>query len=214
MEDGKGGPEAKFPGSRYRTDCLPWPEMEVSMLTKHLVVIIGLSVAALSPGASTAQEPTSASAPGVQEELHALGGQVGEAVVLLKQLVAQRGDELRLKRLQVAVLALQLRSTSIGEIEARIRTLEDRVATAREEAAQLEAEIERLETLAGNNTMPEPEREQLTSMTPRLEAQTDIVNNRVWSIERQILDLQNELIDKRRDVDALEDIVMEGLNGI
>jgi len=182
------------------------------MLTKHLIVTISLSVAVLVPGAAIAQDPLTA--PGVQEELHALGSQVGEAVVLLKQLVAQRGDELRLKRLQVAVLALQLRSTSIGEIEARIRTLEDRLAAAKEEAAQIEAEIEHLETLAGNDTMPEPEREQLTSMTPRLEAQIDMVNNRVWSIERQILDLQNELIDKRRDVDALEEIVMEGLNGI
>ena len=76
----------------------------------------------------------------------------------------------------------------------------------------MEAEKERFDTLAGSDTTPESEREQLISMTARFEAQIDLVNRRVWSIERQVLDLQNELIDKRRDVDALEEIVMEGLN--
>ena len=174
------------------------------------LVVVGLSVAVLAPWAATAQEHISA--PSVQEELRALGVQAGEAVVLLKQLVARRGDELRLKRLQVAVLALQLRSTSIGEIEARIRTLEDRAATAREEAAQLEAEIERIDTVAGSDTTTDPEREHLATMRTRFEVQIDMVEQRVWSIERQILDLQNELIDKRRDVEALEEIVMEGLD--
>jgi len=180
------------------------------MLTKQLVVVIGLSAAVLSPGAATAQDPPFETA--VQQELHALGVRAGEAIALLDELVAQREDELSLRRLQVAVLALQLRSTSISEIESRIRTLEDRLTTAKEEAAQMEAEKERFDTLAGSDTTPESEREQLISMTARFEAQIDLVNRRVWSIERQVLDLQNELIDKRRDVDALEEIVMEGLN--
>lgn len=182
------------------------------MVIKHLVVIVGLSIAGFAPSAATAQERSSV--PTVQEELHTLGVQVGEAVALLTQLIAQRGDQLELNRLQVAVLALQLRSTSIGEIEARIRILEDRAAMAREEAVQLDAEIQHIETIAGSDTTKEPDREHLASMRPRLEAQIDMVKQRVWSIERQILDLQNELIDKRRDVDALEEIVMEGLGDL
>jgi L-lysine 2,3-aminomutase len=33
-------------------------------------------------------------------------------------------------------------------------------------------------------------------------------------LERQILDLQNELVAKKREIDSLEEIVMEGLEGL
>jgi len=147
----------------------------------------------------------------VEEELHALRLHSGEAVNLLRKLVSQRAEEHRLKRLQVAVLALQLRSTAIGEIEARIRTLDDRAASANEELTQIEAESERLDTIADRESTPQIEREHLSSMKTMFESQIDMIKERIWLIESQIVDLQNELAAKRRDVDALEEIVMEGL---
>lgn len=164
--------------------------------------------------ASLAAAQEGATAPDLESEIHAVGNRTDSVLALLERLVAQGDDKLRLRKLQVAILALQLQSTSIGEIESRIRTLEDRRSSANEESVQITAEIERLETLATSDTTPESEREQLTSTKPMLEAQLDLVKRRVWSLEGQILDLQNELAEKRRDADALEDIVMEGLSDL
>jgi hypothetical protein len=147
----------------------------------------------------------------VEEELYAIRLQSGETVSLLRELVSRRAEELQLKRLQVAVLALQLRSTTIGEIEARIRTLEDRAASANEELAQLDAESERVDTMADRDSIPQVEREHLSSLKTMLESQIEMIKERIWLIDSQMVDLQNELAAKRRDVDTLEEIVMEGL---
>jgi len=48
-------------------------------------------------------------------------------------------------------------------------------------------------------------------MQTMFEAQIDMIEERIWLVERQIVDLENELAAKRRDVNALEEIVMEGL---
>ena len=154
-------------------------------------------------------------APGtVEEELHALRLHTGQTVNLLRELITQGAEDQKLKRLQVAVLALQLRSTAIGEIEARIRTLEDRAAAANEELAQLDAERERVDVIAERDSTPDAEREHLSAMKTMFESQIDMIKERVWLIKSQIVDLQNELAAKRRDVDALEEIVMEGLSDL
>lgn len=181
------------------------------MVFRIHMLVVGCILAVLAPLAA-AQE--GASAPVDETELHVLGTRADRALGLLEQLVAQRDDELRLRKLQVAILALQLRSTSIGEVESRVHTLEDRLSSTKEESAQLEAEIDRLDSLASSDTTTESEREQLTSAKPLLEAQLDLIKQRVWSLEGQILDLQNELTAKRRDVDALEEIVLEGLSDL
>jgi chromosome segregation ATPase len=176
------------------------------------VVVIGLSLAMLLQSTAEAQQSSNLSP--VEHELQILGTQTGEIVELLKELVFQRTEEQKLKRLQVAVLALQLRSTAIGEIEARIRLLEDRAAAANEELAQLDAESQRIDTIAGSESTPEAEREHLSSMKTMFESQIDMIKERIWLIESQIVDLQNELASKRRDVDVLEEIVMEGLSDL
>lgn len=178
------------------------------MTTTHgFLVIIFVALLFLSLPVAAQQ-----AAPGtIEEELHALRLQSGETVNLLRELVSQRAGELQLKRLQVAVLALQLRSTAIGDIEARIRTLEDRAASANEELTQLEAESERIDTIADSESTPQAERQRLSSMKTMFESQIDMIKERIWLVESQIVDLQNELAAKRRDVDALEEIVMEGL---
>lgn len=150
----------------------------------------------------------------VEEELHALRLQSGETVNLLRELISQRAEDQKLKRLQVAVLALQLRSVAIGEIEARIRTLEDRAAAANEELAQLDAERERVNAITDGDSTPEAEREHLAAMQTMFESQIDMIKDRIWLLESQIVDLQNELAAKRRDVDALEEIVMDGLSDL
>jgi predicted nucleic acid-binding Zn-ribbon protein len=181
------------------------------MNTRHrLQAIVFPALMLLSAPVSTQQ-----ASPGtVEEELHSLAMQTGETVKLLRQLVTQNAADQQLKRLQVAIIALQLRSVAIGEIEARIQTLEDRAASANEELAQLEAESERVGTLADRESIPEGERDHLSSMKTMLESQIEMIKERIWLIESKIVDLQNDLAAKRRDVDALEEIVMEGLGDL
>ncbi|MCG6947374.1 MAG: hypothetical protein LJE93_00450 [Acidobacteria bacterium] len=178
----------------------------MSTSRKVLLIAFSLLLGLSSPGVARQTDPGT-----VEQELHALGLRSGEVVILLRKLVSQREQEQQLQRLQVAVLALQLRSDAIGEIEARIRTLGDRVAAAKEELAQLEAEKESVEAIANRESTPDAEREHLSSMQTMFEAQIDMIEERIWLVERQIVDLENELAAKRRDVNALEEIVMEGL---
>lgn len=176
--------------------------------TTH-VAIAGLALILLQPCPGAAQQESGPSP--VEDELRNLGTHVADIVNLLEDLVAQRSEDLQLRRLQVSVLALQLRSSSISDIEGRIRTLDDRATSANEELAQLDAERERIRETAELETLPEAEREHLASMETMFEAQVDMIKQRIWQTERQIVDLQNDLAEKRRDVDILEEIVMEGL---
>lgn len=176
--------------------------------TTHVIIAV-LVLMLLLPCPGAAQQLSSP--PSVEDELRTLGTHVGDVVNLLEELVAQRSEDLQLRRLQVAVLALQLRSSAISDIEARIRTLEDRATSANEELTQLDAERERIQGTAELETISEAEREHLASMETMFEAQVDMIKQRIWQIERQIVDLQNDLTEKRRDVDILEEVVIEGL---
>jgi len=174
------------------------------------VTVLALALLGAQPVAAQ-QQPSAAT---VEDELRLLRDRTGEVVDLLRELVAQREADHQLRRLQVAVLALQLRSSAITDIEARIRTLEDRAASADEDLTRLNAEMDRIRDVAGSDSTPAAEREHLASMEAMLESQVDMVKQRIWSLERQIIDLQNELIAKRRDADALEELVMEGLGDL
>ncbi len=179
--------------------------MSIRQSSRVICLVLLLS----APQLSVAQQPTAART--TEQELHTLATRSGEVVELLKQLVSQRDEDLQLRRLQVAILALQLRSSAISDIEARIRLLEDRAATANEELAQLDAESDRIDTIAAEESIPKEERSRIVSTKSMLEAQIEVVKQRVWLIESQIVDLQNELAAKRRDVDVLEETVMDGL---
>jgi len=174
----------------------------------QVIVLSALLLLSLTVGAEQTVPGT------VEEELHALSLHSGETVKLLRRLVSQRAEEQRLKRLQVAVLALQLRSNAIGDVESRIRTLEDRATEVRNATAQLEAESKRIDDLAQDDRLAEEGRTQLQATKTQIETQIELAARRLWSLESQIVDLQNELAAMRRDVDALEEIVAEGLGDL
>ncbi len=102
-----------------------------------------LAIAILAPPITQAQQVNPVNDPA--NELRVLGERAGQVVTLLEQLLEQRSTKIGLRRLQVAVLALQLRSNSIGDIETRVQTLQDRAGEAREYSTQLESELQRLD---------------------------------------------------------------------
>ncbi len=169
-----------------------------------------LAIAISAPPMTHAQQVNPVNDPG--NELRVLGEQAGQVVRLLEQLLEQRSTEIELRRLQVAVLTLQLRSNSIGDIEARVQTLQDRAGEAREYSTQLESELQRLDDVLAAEATQEQERANLESSREMVVRQIDLAQQRTWSLERLALDLENELAAKRRDVEALEEIVMEGLS--
>ena len=182
------------------------------MKTTTMIVGVFLSIATLAPCALTAQQQSSQTT--VERELRSLEHRTGEIVRLLQELVTQRAEDQRLKRLQVAVLVLQLRSTVINDIENRIRDLEDRTASENQKVAQIEAEIQRLDQRAQDDSIKEGARQRLENSRNQMADQLEMASQRAWSLEKQILDLQNELTEKRRNVKSLEEIVMEGLNNL
>ncbi len=159
---------------------------------------------------SMAQEPPSDTT--IQRELAELRIRADEGLTLMKELISQKQEENRLKKLQVAVLALQLRSSSIGDIQKRIRTLEDRLAETKEVSAQMLAETNRIEEMISADSTADAERNDLRATKKQLDTQVELVNERIWELERQIIDLQNELSAKRREIDSLEATVIEGLS--
>jgi hypothetical protein len=203
----------KDPPSTPTNLQIPYSYLERRIIMKNAgtaFAVFLMSFLLLHPSIS-AQQPAAQGT--TAQEIESLATRTGEVVELLRLLVAQRDEDLQLKRLQVAILALQLRSSTIGDIQDRILTLEDRTATAKEELTSLDAEIQRLETvMAGREEMPELQRQRLQASRNLIETQIDVINQRIWTYERQILDLQNDLTGKRRNVDALEEIVMEGLS--
>ena len=182
------------------------------MKTKAGIVAVLMFAATVAPLTVTAQQKSSPTS--VEKDLRSLRLRTGEIVKLLEELVAQQAEDQRLKRLQVAVLALQLRSTVISGFEERIRTLEDRAAEANERAAQLEAELQRINERALDESIKEGPRLRLQNSMTQIESQLELAKQRAWNYEKKILDLQNELNGKKRNVEALEEIVMEGLNNL
>jgi hypothetical protein len=61
-------------------------------------------------------------------------------------------------------------------------------------------------------TTPDAEKATHESNRQMVVRQIDLAQQRTWSFERLVLDLQNELAAKQREVEALEEIVMEGLS--
>ena len=181
---------------------------------KKTTTIVGglMLLATFVPFTVTAQQQSSQTT--VERELRSLGIRTGEVVKLLEELVAQRAEDQRLRRLQVAVLALQLRSTAISDIEGRIRTLEDQAMAANDRATQFQAEIERLDERALDDSIKEGVRRRLENAKAQVEAQIETATHRAWTLEKKILDLQNDLSEKRRNVEALEEIVMQGLSDL
>ena len=145
-------------------------------------------------------------------ELENLSGHSKRAVALLEQLVSQKSDELDLRRLEVAVQALQLRSGAINDLVDRILILRDRVAGFEQSSSHLESEVDRLEDAMTGDDLRDGQRAQLQSSRNQVERQIEISQGRIYDLERQILDHENDLAAKRRDIDALEEIVMEGLS--
>jgi len=173
----------------------------------YLVAVAFFSTISASP--SFAQQMQSKTT--VQGELAELRIKADEGLTLVRELISLKREENKLKRLQVAVVALQLRSGSITDIEKRIQTLEDRLTQTKEMSAQMQAEGLRLEEMIGANGTTDSERDEHRTTKKRFDTQIELVTERIWELERKIIDLQNELSAKRREIDSLESIVVEGL---
>ena len=171
------------------------------------VVVVVLMTVCVSPALAQDAAPTE-----IGSELRGINEQTSRAVALLEQLLGHRSEELELRRLQVAVLALQLRSGAIGDIQERIQTLQDRASEAREFSSHLDSEQQRIDDMMASDTITDEERTQLESSRDQVSRQIELSQQRLWTLEKQILDLENDLAAKRRDVDELEDIVMKGLS--
>jgi hypothetical protein len=150
----------------------------------------------------------------VAAELQLLNRRTDEAMALLRALIEDREEELKLRKLEVAVLALQLRSTALEDLEAERRRLQERKASSDEELGRMKGEFEGIEGLLESEEISDREKANLQHTWSRVESEVKLIEDRIWQLDRSIVDLENEIVRKRRDVDHLEEIVTNGLSDL
>lgn len=178
------------------------------MRTRLLVSIV-LMVVILAAGLPCfAQEET------VAAELQLLNRHTEEVMVLLRALIEDRGEELKLRKLEIAVLALQLRSGALDDLETQRRRLQERRTSSEEELGRMRQELEGIEGLIQAEEITDGERSQLQGTWKRVDSEVKLIEDRVWQLDRSIVDLENDIARKRRDVDHLEELVANGLSDL
>jgi chromosome segregation ATPase len=175
----------------------------------RLLGSIGLIVVMLAAGLPCFAQEESAAA-----ELQLLNRHTEEVMALLRTLIEDRGEELKLRKLEVAVLALQLRSGALDDLEAQRRRLQERKTSSEEELGRMRQELEGIEGLIEAEEITDGERSQLQGAWKRVDSEVKLIEDRVWQLDRSVVDLENDIERKRRDVDHLEELVANGLSDL
>lgn len=172
-----------------------------------IVTFIG---ACLVPLCVQAQDPPTATS--LEQEFRVLNQRAGEVIELMRQMMHQQAEEYALRRLEIAIQAVELRSQAMRVLESRIQELEDRNTQSAETVAAMKAESTRIQDIMDDSETPEDELTNLGDIKSRIDTQTELEKSKLWNLESSILDLQNELADRQRDLDSLEEFVVSGLN--
>ena len=140
-------------------------------------------------------------------ELAALNATLIELVSTLRERNAQAA---RRQELELAIAYLQFRSRRIETLEQELRRTEDRRTSSEDFLGQVQEEVR-----AAEETLPDLPPDE----ADRVRAGMDQIQRRVFAeeakldrLERQIIDLQNEISAAQRQLATFEDFVLENLD--
>ena len=108
-------------------------------------------------------------------------------------------------------MALQLRSSSLAELEAELRNAKERRSSNQEQQMRLEAQLSEIETRIAGEGLQSETRSQFESIKLRVAAEIELVKERSWSFGQRVIDLESDIARRRRDIRGLEELVANEL---
>lgn len=184
------------------------------MTCRHAAAIAVIAVAFVGfVGAAGAQSSNTAQG---SVDLSAINHSIQELVEILRLHLTQLDQDIELRRIEVAIAALDLRSKAILQMEGRLHGLrgerdnaEQRQLRIQQQTAELDERLrETNQTTDGQSHL------NLGRALERLQAERELIENTIWELDRQILDLQNQIGQERRSLDHLEEMVDEALGSL
>ena len=138
---------------------------------------------------------------------------VEELVEILRLHVTYLDQDLELRRIEVAIAALELRSKFILQMEGRLQQLQAERDNAEQHQSRIRQQTTELEDRLAetNQTTNAQSYLNLRRALERLETETELIENTIWDLDRQILDLQNQIARERSSLASLEEMVEEAL---
>lgn len=181
------------------------------MTFRHAVAIAAIAVVCLGiAGTAGAQSPVT---PQGDPDLAAINRSLQQLVEILRLHLTQLDHDLELRRIEVAIAALDLRSKAVLLLEDRLQRLqgerdnaEQRQSRIRQQTAEIEDRLR--ET---NQTTDAQSHLNLGRALERLSAESELIESTLWDLDRQMLDLQNQIARERSSLEHLEEMVDEAL---
>jgi chromosome segregation ATPase len=184
------------------------------MTSRHAAAIAAVAVLCLGiagPVGSQSSETDEG-----DTDLSAINQSIQQLVEILRLHLTQLDQDLELRRIEVAIAALDLRSRAILQKEGRLHGMRgdrDNAEQRRSRVQQQTAELE--ERLRDTNQTTDGQAHlNLGRALERLSAESEMIESTIWDLDRRILDLQNEIGQERRSLDHLEDMVDEALGSL
>jgi chromosome segregation ATPase len=185
-----------YPSGRkkMRTSWTRWPTIAAVMT---IIPLVGGPLAEGQP----VESPTECAG------METLRASIDELTAVLREQIS--GQERR-EQLQLAIAYLQFRSRRIESLEGELRRLEERRSSHEQQVGRLTGEVEAAERRLQDLTTEQAEgwERQVDRMQRAIEAETGAIDR----LDVRIIDLENEILDGRRQLIALEDFVLENLD--
>lgn len=163
---------------------------------KHPSILAVLILALLAAPASAQTD--------IGAEVAQLRRSIDQAVLLLEQQLKRRDEDLRLRRLQIAVDVLQMQSAGVVRLEREVRNAEDDAKSYTDQAERMTAEFDQWMEMAGNPAeLSDDERLQLEMGRKQYEREVEQLKKRAWDAEQRAVDARLRL---REHQDAIEDL--------
>jgi chromosome segregation ATPase len=140
------------------------------------------------------------------QSLEAVRSSIDELAATLREQIAAQSKR---DELQLAIAYLQFRSRRIESLEQELRRLEERRASVEGQIERMQGEVE-----AGEQRMqdaPPEQSEGWRRQMARLQRLVEAEEEEVDRLELRIIDLENEILEGRRQLTTFEDFVLENL---
>jgi predicted nucleic acid-binding Zn-ribbon protein len=182
------------------------------MTFRHAVAIA--FSAAVCLGTAVPAGGRSPEANATPADLATINRSIQQLVEILRIHLTQRDQDFELRRIEVAIAALDLRSSAILQMEDRLLRIQTERENADQRRSRMRQQIAEFEERlrSTNQTTDGQTHLNLAHALERLTAESELIENTIWDLDRRILDLQNQIARERESLLHLEEMVDEALD--
>ncbi len=142
----------------------------------------------------------------LNKSLKVLSGFVEEHLKLQKQANERQQIEIAMKR-------IELHNRKLAPLEKQLQDAKYEKESLQEEIKTLQVEMERIEEMIDESDQPldESDKKMYEQEIDQLKSYLKLSNEKVSSLDLKILEMENELIEKRADIEKLENYIDENI---